>query len=235
MSNVPRHLYHKFISIDLPPEDAFDGQTVLVTGATTGLGLEAAIHFINCGAKQVVITGRNKEHGHKAKKYIEEATGGKGKGKVRSMGLEMDHYASVNSFVGKLKRVNEGQGGIDYALLNADVVNGEYTRSAEGIEMDIQVNHLSTTLLALLLLSGMKEERKNRSSPAHLGIVNSIAHYSENIRSWPSWIEKDGGVIAHLSKPKSWSGLSSQYSYSKLLNQYAIREIAKLAIGPDGK
>lgn len=46
-----------------PPTDprgvSFAGKTVLLTGATSGLGYEAAIKFLNLGVDNLIIGGRN--------------------------------------------------------------------------------------------------------------------------------------------------------------------------------
>ena len=132
-------------------------------------------------------------------------------------------------------RLNEGNNDVDYALLGAGVIENEFTLSTEGINVGIQVNRLSTAPLTLLLLSEMEEKRKNWAKPAHLRMVSSVTHYNENIQSWSRGIERNGGIITDASKPEAWPGFNGQYSHSKLLNQYTIREIAKQAVGPNEK
>jgi len=59
---------------------------------------------------------------------------------------------------------------IDYVLLNPGLLNREFKLGEEGFEESIQVNVLSTALLALLLLPWMEEKGKGK---AHLGFVTS--------------------------------------------------------------
>ena len=56
---------------DLPP---MDGKTVLVTGATSGLGLAAAEGFAGLGAR-VRLLARSAERGEQARAAVVEATG----------------------------------------------------------------------------------------------------------------------------------------------------------------
>lgn len=108
-------------------------------------------------------------------------------------------------------------------------------------EETIQVNTISTTLLALLLLPWLKQqhrERKGVSSTPHLVFVGSGSHLEPDIKSWPSYVAQDGGVIAHYAKkengPSNFLDFS-MYATSKLLLQYAIEEVSKLALARNGQ
>lgn len=105
-------------------------------------------------------------------------------------------------------------------------------------EETIQVNTVSTTLLALLLLPWLKQYRSQRSAPAHLVLVGSGTHLSVDIKPWPSYIKQDGGVIAYYAKKENFPAgqLSTKmYGTSKLLVQYAIEEMSKLTLDSNGK
>lgn len=108
-------------------------------------------------------------------------------------------------------------------------------------EETIQVNAISTTLLALLLLPWLKQqhrERKGVSPTPHLVFVGSGSHLEVDIKSWPSYVAQDGGVIAHYSKKDNHSSSAidtTMYATSKLILQYAIEEVSKLALGSNGQ
>lgn len=105
-------------------------------------------------------------------------------------------------------------------------------------EQTIQVNTLSTTLLGLLLVSWLKEERARRITPAHLIFVTSRDHLYPNIDQWSKLAEKKG-LLNHFSDekrwPSIWDDMQPNYGNSKLLVMYAIEEISKRALGPDGE
>ena len=116
----------------LPPAGFFDGQTVLITGGTAGMGLAAAVHYASLGA-DVIITGRTQSRGEKAKQHIEEAAAKRnGKGKVDFMSLDMSRYASCTLFVDELKKRYQGRGGLDVVVLNAGSINSHFEKSPEG-------------------------------------------------------------------------------------------------------
>ena len=135
----------------------------------------------------------------------------------------MSTLASTKAFAdrvkGEVKKIN-------VVFLNAGVLNKSFQEGKEGFEETLQVNVLSTALLALLLLPWMKEAGGGK---AHLGFVTSGSHRSVAINGWP----KDD-VLGFLSKESNWPK-GGMYGPSKLLEQYVVNEIAKLAVGSDGK
>ncbi|KAI1869352.1 uncharacterized protein JN550_005982 [Neoarthrinium moseri] len=231
--------YMKWFPIPLPAPDSFSGQTAVVTGGTSGLGLAAAVHLVNLGASEVIISSRNPSRAHDALEAIERATGGKSKGKMRVLDLDMEKYASVVAFAEEVKAIKEGKGGVDVLILNAGVAGVDHKLSDEGWEQNIQVNTLSTTLLALLLLPHLKAERPNRRTAAHLSIVGSMRFGDPDIKEWKSWqVGNKGegeGVLEHLSRRENFPGPSVMYASTKLLVMYAFTELVELAKGTDGR
>ena len=126
-----RRLRDKFIPKTLPPAGRFQDQTVLITGGTAGLGLASAIHFANLGA-DIIITCRNATRGKLALQRIEEAAGIEGRSKVKIMELDMSRYSSCVAFVEEVRRVREGQGGLDCVVLNAGIITPEFALSPQG-------------------------------------------------------------------------------------------------------
>jgi NAD(P)-dependent dehydrogenase (short-subunit alcohol dehydrogenase family) len=223
-ANLPGMIWRNHFGLPaLPPPGTFKGQTVLITGASGGLGLATAIHFVNLGAASVIITTRSRAKSEAAKARIEQQTDTAGKGIVKTMELEMDTLASTKAFA---DRVTAEVKTIDYVLLNAGVLNTKFKLAGEGYEESIQVNVLSSALLGLLLLPWMMVAGKNK---AHLGVVTSGRHRSIDIEK--RFPKQD--VLGYFSKEENYPG-GDMYPFSKLLQQYVVNELAKLAVGPDG-
>ena len=259
LSWTVRDMYHGWSPLPLPAPGSFAGQTVCVVGGSTGLGLAAAEHCVNLGAAEVIITSRDAARVRVAKDRLEATaaaavvpvTGTRGGGGARStppasptecrvtaMVLDLNRYGSVVAFADDLKKIRAGRGGIDFLLLNAAVIQSRFVPSPEGWQEELQVNTLSNVLLALLLLPWLRDERKNRSSPAHLAFTTSSASLSNDVSQWEGWSSSGGGegILNHWNKEDNWPpGLSGGYSISKALLMYAGSELNKLAIGPEGK
>ena len=86
----------------LPPPGTFKDWAVLITGASGGLGLATAVHFVNLGASNVIITARSDAKGEAARASIETQTNTVGKGIVEVMTLDMSTLASTKGFADKV-------------------------------------------------------------------------------------------------------------------------------------
>jgi hypothetical protein len=90
----------------------------------------------------------------------------------------------------------------------------------------------------MLLLDMMKSERANRSSLGHIVFVTSRDHLYPDIRCWAEFSETEG-LLHRFSDPKHWPApwklQEPNYANSKLLLTYAVEEICKRALGPDGE
>jgi NAD(P)-dependent dehydrogenase (short-subunit alcohol dehydrogenase family) len=224
MLKLPGLIYrNKFALPGLPPPGSFNGNSILITGASGGLGLAAAVHFVNLGASSVIITARTDAKATSAVTEIERQTNTEGKEIVKGMVLDMSTFAGTKAFAEEVKNSVKN---IDYVLLNAGLLNKKFAMGCEGFEETIQVNVLSTALLALLLLPWIKEAGNGK---AHLGFVTSGGHRDTPIDRWP-----EVNTIDWLSKEENWPA-KGMYSTSKLLEHYVVREITKLGSGPDGR
>jgi NAD(P)-dependent dehydrogenase (short-subunit alcohol dehydrogenase family) len=85
---------------------------------------------------------------------------------------------------------------VDIALLNAGLWNREYHQSPEGWEETLQVNTLSTSMLALLLLPKLKKS-SYAGNPAHLTVVSS----QQFIRVKAESVRTDDSLLAHVNDP----------------------------------
>ncbi|KAL3463069.1 hypothetical protein BJX64DRAFT_258180 [Aspergillus heterothallicus] len=200
-----------------PPKDptlSFAGKTVVLTGATAGLGFEAAIKLLNLGVESLIIGSRSLQRGEAAKVELEKRTNRPGV--VQIWELEMNSFQSVKKFA---SRVNELKH-LDVALLNAGLWNREYTASPERWEETLQVNTLSTSLLALLVLPKLRS-CSSPSVPTHLTVISS----QQFVRVQAKSLQTQGPLLDHLNEAKKFNG-PKQYGISKLLLEYVIKTVA---------
>ncbi|KAJ5459754.1 uncharacterized protein N7458_001306 [Penicillium daleae] len=209
-----------------PPTDpltSFAGKTVLLTGATSGLGYEAAIKLLNLGVDSLIIGSRSLERGNKAKLELEKCTNRPDT--IQIWELEMNSFQSVKSFA---NRANSELKRLDVALLNAGLWNREYTQSPEKWEETLQVNTLSTSLLALLLLPKLRAS-SSETEPTHLGVVSS----QQFVRVKAESLRTERPLLEHLNSPDQFHG-PKQYGISKLLLEYVMKNVANLVRNDDG-
>lgn len=173
-------------AVKTPPIDpavSFAHKTILVTGANTGLGFEAALKYAQKGCATLILAVRALEKGEAAKTQIIQRSGrSEGDGLVvKVMRLDMADFSSIKSFVHEL--THEVQH-LDIALLNAGLANPTFIHSPSGYEESLQVNVLGTALLAHLLVP-LLHKPAQVNDPPHLTFVNSVAHAAVQ-RSWYS-------------------------------------------------
>ncbi|OQO11633.1 hypothetical protein B0A48_03360 [Cryoendolithus antarcticus] len=126
--------------------------TALVTGATSGVGYEAALILAEEGWREVIVTGRTLARTHETVTQLAAETGKK---IFTPLELDLDSASSVQS---ALNEVVKGGRPVDFLLLNAGMVGGkERVLTAAGIEASqsplIGHHQLTVGLLRANLLS----------------------------------------------------------------------------------
>lgn len=162
-------LYSQYL-VHLPkPTKTYTDQTVVVTGANTGLGLEAARWFVQLDAKKVILAVRSQAKGEAAKKDIEASTNRKGV--VEVWDLDLSSYASVKANAAKLSELER----LDVVLENAGIVTFKWQMFEEN-ESSITTNVVSPLLHAILLLPKLRETAKKFKTTPKLVFTTSFVH-----------------------------------------------------------
>jgi NAD(P)-dependent dehydrogenase (short-subunit alcohol dehydrogenase family) len=189
------------------------GRSVIVTGANTGIGLEAALKFVRLGAKTVVLAVRTLSKGEKARESI-LARAGRFNARVEVWPCDMLDYTSLRALADRAQRELDGK--LDYVVLNAGALSAELTWSMYGWETMLQVHVLSTTLLALLLLPLLEAARTEEFTPV-LEFVSSTGHWlvPRPVGLLPGTREAKRPLEVYNQR-RTGTLPFSQYSYSKL-------------------
>ncbi|KAK2604779.1 hypothetical protein N8I77_007679 [Diaporthe amygdali] len=207
-----------------PPEDfqvSFARKTVLVTGANTGLGFEAAVKYVALGAEKLILAVRSAAKGEDAKKRILERTGrSSGDVAIAILTVDLADFASVRGFV---RNLHQETPHLDVALLNAGLANPKFEQSSTGWEMAVQVNVLSTALMAVLLLPLLRATAAARIKPAHLTFVNSHGH--DMVQK--DWYEYAGGSLLKACNDKGKWDAARSYSMVKLMGMAVMQAVAR--------
>lgn len=141
-----------------------DGKRIVVTGASTGLGEEAARAFAAAGAS-VTLAVRDAGRGTAAAERIRAAVTDADL-EVRS--LELGSLASIRSFAAGFLTDHDR---IDVLVNNAGVMACPYAETADGFELQFGTNHLGHFLLTTLLLPALIA-----GSPSRVVVLSSSGH-----------------------------------------------------------
>lgn len=162
------------------PTQSFTGQTVIVTGSNTGLGLEAARHFVRLDAARVILAVRSLKKGEEAKASIEATTNRKNVVKVWQ--IDMSNYDSVKAFAVKCSSLER----LDVVVANAGVLKNTY-EAAEGTEITIAVNVIGTFLLVLNILPMLRKSSAKTGQISRVTITSSVLHEEVNLSYSSIW------------------------------------------------
>jgi len=140
------------------------GKRAIVTGASGGLGAEAARALASAGA-EVVLTARDLP---KAREVLDGIRSSTGNEKLAVMELSLDSQESVRSFAAAFL---EKYDSLNILLNNAGVMACPLQRTKEGYEYQFATNHLGHFLLTCLLVPALK-----KGAPARVVNVSSGGH-----------------------------------------------------------
>lgn len=180
------------------------GRTVLVTGATSGIGLEAARVLALRGA-HVLVTGRTLDRARAVCGAIE--------GRATPLACELEDFDAVAECA---SRVNQLGVPLDALICNAGIMAPPNLELVRGLEKQFVVNHLGHFLLVHRLLDTV------RAAPAgRVVMVSSSAH---------KWAPPGGIAFNNLTGEKGYDPRVF-YGQSKLANALVARELARRLAG----
>jgi NAD(P)-dependent dehydrogenase (short-subunit alcohol dehydrogenase family) len=137
----------------------------LVTGASSGIGLETARSLARAGA-EVTLAVRNTDAGAEAAEDITKSTGSDS---VHVAALDLADRATVASFV------ESWNGPLHLLINNAGAITPALSRTAEGWELQFATNYLGHFALSLGLRSALAAAAAERGE-ARIVSVSSTAH-----------------------------------------------------------
>jgi retinol dehydrogenase 12 len=183
-------------------EQSMVGKVCLVTGATSGIGLETARALARRGAK-VVVLGRSSERCEATAGLLRDESGSAVEPLAADLSVQAEVRRAAREFQERFPR-------LDVLVNNAGAAYMKREESADGIEKTLALNHLGYFLLTNLLLDLLK-----RSAPARVVNLASDAHRSVK------------GIDFDDIQAEKRYGPFRAYGISKLANVLFTRELAR--------
>ncbi|KAF7291031.1 hypothetical protein HMN09_01282300 [Mycena chlorophos] len=208
----------------LPNTLSFAGKTAIVTGATSGLGFEAALQLAQRDIATLILAVRRVAAGESTKAQIlADPLVGKRSSPPHIVVLELnlDRLSSVASFA---NRVHADFPELHILLLNAGLGGLAFITTPEnGYEQMFHANYVANVLLATRLLPLLRATAQRTGAPSHLTLVGSrMSHYASFAKK-P--VPDSESVFAYMND-KAKFGMG-RYGDTKLLAAMWIAEAAK--------
>ena len=184
------------------PSESLVEKTIVITGATSGIGRALALSLGRAGAR-LVLVGRNERVGEGLVRQICSHS------PVPSAGFfqaDLSNLTDVRKLASQLKERYER---VDILINNAGARFNHFEETSDGFERTFATNHLGHFLLTALLLDRMLE-----AASARIITVGSGAHFG--VCGNPSWILTRAAYERKLA-----------YGMSKLANIVFAYELAR--------
>lgn len=182
------------------------GRTIVITGGTGGIGLEAAIILAGHGAR-LVLVGRDQA---RAAEALERIRWAHPHAVVEVEHADLSRQDEVHRLATVLDTVCDR---IDVLVNNAGAIFNRREITVDGLERTFALNHMGYFLLTALL-----RDKLMRSAPARIVNTASEAHRSAKL---------DFGDLQNAKRYGGWLA----YRRSKLCNILFTRELARRFAG----
>lgn len=214
-----------FTKAKWPPQTTnLDGQVALVTGSSSGLGLEASRQLLSFGLSRLIIAVRSLAKGEKAALELRLQYPS---ADIQVWLLEMESYESIQTLA---RQADAELPRLDIVILNAGVQAADFrVVPSTGHEQLIQVNYISTMLLAILFLPVLKN-KSPQGFPGRLTIISSGTARAATLTHY----KKDTDLLSGFDDINvlPWNAVS-RYAVSKLLGHLFLINLVRYVDADD--
>ena len=169
MARITSSFGHRSSALDVVSGHDLTGQTILVTGAASGLGVETARAFAAAGA-HVVLPVRSRERGESA---VQEIRASHPNAHLELADLDLAHLDSVRAFTSSFVATHPH---LHVLVNNAAVMATPKEATRDGFEMQFGTNHLGHFALFQGLLPALRA-----ANGARVVALSSIGHRRSDV------------------------------------------------------
>jgi len=180
-------------------------RTILITGATDGIGKQTALELAKNASHHVIVHGRDENRCKNTVSAIKSAIGNSND----NIDYIVADFAKMNDVKEMVAEVERRFPRLNVLICNAGVLSPKRQVTSDGLELNFQVNHLAHFLLTTKLTPLLKQNR-----PSRVVVVSSMLH------SWGAMDWND--LMAEKNYEKT-----TQYSRSKLMNHLFAFALAR--------
>ncbi|KAL2878870.1 hypothetical protein SGCOL_005838 [Colletotrichum sp. CLE4] len=209
----------------LPNDLTLHGQTAIVTGATSGIGLALARQLLLLGASPLILAVRDVSKGEATRQSLLANPSLRSLSQppvVEVMKLDTEDYTSVKTFT---ETFTSKHTRLHIAILNAGVPGLRRRVAVTGHEAAVQVNYLSNVLLTLELLPLLEATARETGRAGRLTWTGSRAIGKTSLAG-KAGVAEGGSVLGHLDAEAKFDGMA-RYADSKLLGFLFLRELSR--------
>lgn len=190
------------------------GKVALVTGGSSGLGVETARAFASKGA-EVIITARNMA---KAEGVVADIQASTGNAQVSAMELELASFGSIRAFAERFLAEHDT---LHILVNNAGVMACPLGKTEDGFEMQFGTNHLGHFLLTNLLTPALL-----KGAPSRIVVLSSAAHQASPVgfedinyeqrpyNKWASYGQSKTANVLHAVELEHRLGAQGVHAYA---------------------
>lgn len=201
--------------VTINEEDRLTGKNVLITGASSGLGFEAAVQLAKRGARLwMACRSGIPEKGQSVKQLS-------GNSEVEMLHVDLADMESIVKLVNRLKELAVK---LDILVCNAAIVPLKSRKTRQGLEEMFMVNYLATYLFIRLLFENDLINTGGSDTPRII-FVASESHRNPRAYDWEGF-----GKYKEFTAGKT----VEFYGYYKLLLTTFANELAR-RLNPSGK
>ncbi|CAK7322937.1 unnamed protein product [Dovyalis caffra] len=184
--------------------------TAIVTGATSGIGVETARALGRKGVR-IVIPARDLKKAAEVKERIQKESPN---AEIIIFETDMSSFVSVKRFCSAFLDLRLP---LNILINNAGIYSHKLEFSEDKIEMTFATNYLGHYLMTELLLEKMIETAEQTGIQGRIINLSSVIH---------SWVKRDAFCFKKMLNPKNYDGTRA-YAQSKLANILHVKEIAR--------
>ncbi|WVF73044.1 hypothetical protein IAT40_007862 [Kwoniella sp. CBS 6097] len=204
-------------SLPAAPKGAFlKDKVIVITGATSGLGLEATKTFAAASPTKLILAVRNVEAGQKILDGLKRKHP-KLEGDV--LYVDSTKIASIKAFAEEIKKFGRIDVLVNNAAINPNFSDGPFKDTEDGYERVLQTNVIAPVLTTLLV-----QPLLNASKDPKVVFVGSDGHYMADEGLFRECVDNHESFIERLNDPKRYDN-GTRYFQSKLLLQMITRSL----------